>query len=175
MIARKARRYVEVAEQGLRFFPGAAETLGAVASRWPVAICSGALRPEIEYALRRLDRLDQIAAIISAEDTDKCKPDPEGYRLALAALQAHRPERPQSRAGTNTGQKEETPLDLAAGHCLVVEDSLAGIISAKGAGMRTVGVSNTYTADQLLDAGADVVVDGLAILTPEWIDRRFAS
>jgi beta-phosphoglucomutase-like phosphatase (HAD superfamily) len=57
----------------------------------------------------------------------------------------------------------------------VVEDSLAGIISAKGAGMRAVGVSNTYAADQLLDAGADFVIDELATLTPEWIVRRFAS
>jgi beta-phosphoglucomutase len=170
LIARKARRYVEVAEQGLRFFPAAAETLGAVASRWPVAICSGALRPEIEYALRRLDRLGQVAAIISAEDTDKCKPDPEGYRLALAALRAHA----RNSRGRGPGQEQETPLDLASSHCLVVEDSLAGIISAKGAGMRTVGISNTYTAGQLVEAGADVVVDGLATLTPEWIDRRFA-
>ena len=155
------------------FFRAAAETLGAVASRWPVAICSGALRPEIEYALRRLGRLEQIAAIISAEDTDKCKPDPEGYRWPwpLCRLSpgtaAVRPE--------PTRDSRKTPLDLAASHCLVVEDSLAGIISAKGAGMRAVGVPNTYTADQLLDAGADVVIDGLAVLTPEWIDRRFAS
>src|SRR5437868_10152960 len=85
LIARKARRYVAVAEQGLRFFPAAAETLQAVASRWPVAICSGALRSEIEFALRRLDCLDRVGAIISAEDTDQCKPDPAGYRLALAA------------------------------------------------------------------------------------------
>ena len=175
LIARKARRYVQVAEQGLRFFPAAAETLGAVASRWPVAICSGALRPEIEYALRRLDRFDQVAAIISAEDTDKCKPDPEGYRLALAALRAHARDGRGPGSRTTPAQARDRPLDLAAGHCLVVEDSLAGIISAKGAGMRTVGVSNTYTADQLRQAGADVVVDGLATLTPEWIDRRFAS
>ena len=57
----------------------------------------------------------------------------------------------------------------------MVEDSLAGIVSAKGAGMRAVGVPNTYTADQLRQAGADEVVDGLATLTPEWIERRFAS
>jgi beta-phosphoglucomutase len=171
LIARKARRYVEVAERGLRFFPEAAETLGTVASRWPVAICSGALRPEIEYALRRLDRLDRIAAIISAEDTEKCKPDPEGYRLALAALRTH------ARDGRGSGARPDqaTPQELAAGHCLVIEDSLAGIISAKGAGMWAVGVSNTYTADQLLEAGADAVVDGLGALTPLWIDRRFAS
>ena len=51
--ARRAR-YVAVAEAGLRFFPRRPETLSALASRWPVAICSGALRPEIEFALRRL-------------------------------------------------------------------------------------------------------------------------
>jgi beta-phosphoglucomutase len=173
LIAQKARRYVEVADQGLRFFPAAAETLGAVAARWPVAICSGALRSEIEYALRRLDRYDQVAAIISAEDTDRCKPDPEGYRLALVALRAHVRNGEGCRSATATGQ--ETPLDFAAGDCLVIEDSLAGIASAKEAGMRAIGVSNTYTALELLHAGADVVVDGLATLTLEWIERRFAS
>ena len=65
--------------------------------------------------------------------------------------------------------------DLAPTDCLVVEDSLAGIVSAKSAGMWAVGVPNTYTAQQLLEAGADDVILGLADLTPSWIDRRFAS
>jgi beta-phosphoglucomutase-like phosphatase (HAD superfamily) len=171
LIAQKARRYVEVAEQGLRFFPAAADTLGAVAARWPVAICSGALRSEIEYALRRLDRLDQVTAIIAAEDIDKGKPHPECYRLALAALRNHA----WNSHGDLTTSQQKTRLDLGAGNCLVVEDSLAGIVSAKGAGMRAIGVSNTYAADQLYKAGADVVVDTLATLTPEWIERQFAS
>jgi beta-phosphoglucomutase len=168
LIAQKAQRYVEVAGQGLRFFPEAAETLEAIAARWPVAICSGALRPEIEDALRRLGRLNNIAAIISAEDTDKGKPDPQGYRLALAALRAC-----TCNGHDLTALHPKTQLNLEAINCLVIEDSLAGIISAKGAGMRAVGVPNTYTAHQLRDAGADEVVDGLATFTPEWIERRF--
>jgi beta-phosphoglucomutase len=171
LIARKARRYVEVAEQGLRFFPAAAETLRAVAVRWPVAICSGALRPEIEYGLTRLGRLDQVKAIISAEDTGKCKPDPEGYRLALFALQTHA----DGGSGADPEPEHAAPIKLGAANCLVVEDSLAGIMSAKGAGMRAVGVSNTYTALELRRAGADEVIDGLATLTPDWIERRFSS
>jgi beta-phosphoglucomutase len=168
LIAQKAHRYVEVAGQGLRFFPEAAETLGGVAARWPVAICSGALRPEIEDALRRLGQLDNITAIISAEDTEKGKPDPEGYRLALAALRA------RACNGRNlTRSHSKTQPNLEAINCLVIEDSLAGIVSAKGAGMRAVGVPNTYTADQLRGAGADEVVDGLATFTPDWIERRF--
>jgi beta-phosphoglucomutase len=171
LIARKAERYVQVAEQGLRFFPAAAKTLGVTAARWPVAICSGALRSEIEYALRRLGCRDQVVAIISAEDTEKCKPDPTSYRLALEAL----------RGCTWDGhlemtqRQQGTQLDLDAVNCLVVEDSLAGIAAAKGAGMHTVGVPNTYTPDQLREAGADAVIDGLATLTPDWIQRRFSS
>jgi beta-phosphoglucomutase len=168
LIAQKAQRYVEVARQGLRFFAEAAETLGAVAARWPVAICSGALRPEIEDALRQLGRLDNITAIISAEDTEKGKPDPEGYQLALAALQAHR-----CNEHDPITLHPKTQLNLEAINCLVIEDSLAGIVSAKRAGMRAVGVANTYTAHQLRDAGADDVVDGLATFTPEWIERHF--
>jgi beta-phosphoglucomutase-like phosphatase (HAD superfamily) len=166
LIARKARRYVEVAEQGLRFFPAAAETFRAVASRWPVAINSGALRPEIEYALRRMGCLEMVSAIVSAEDTDKCKPDPEGYRLALAALRAR-----HGAPGTGLGITGE----LSASDCLVIEDSLAGIISAKGAGMWAVGVATTYDADLLRRAGADAVIAALAVATPEWIERRFSA
>ena len=150
LITRKAQRYVEAAAQGLRFFPAAAETLGAVAARWPVAICSGALRPEIEYGLSRLGRLDQVKAIVSAEDTNKCKPDPEGYRLAVFALQDHT----DRSSGIKPVLEQAASTRLAAVDCLVVEDSLAGIMSAKGAGMRAVGVSNTYTALELRRAGA---------------------
>src|SRR5829696_9101990 len=83
LIAKKAGRYAAVASAGLRFFPGAPECLAALSGRWPLAICSGALRPEIEFALGRLGRRDRVGAIVSAEDTTRCKPDPQGYLLAL--------------------------------------------------------------------------------------------
>ncbi len=171
LIAKKARRYVEVASQGLQFFAHANQALKVTSTRWPVAICSGALRPEIEYALDRLGCLDRVTAIISAENMTKGKPDPEGYRLTLAALRSHVSNSPRARHLS----PQTTPSDLDAGNCLVIEDSLAGIVSAKGAGMRTIGVPNTYTIKQLRDAGADDVIDGLAILTPEWIERRFTA
>jgi HAD superfamily hydrolase (TIGR01509 family) len=156
LIARKAARYADVAARGLRFFPGAARCVDAMADRWPVAICSGALRPEIEYALGRLEVRDRIAAIISAEDAERCKPDPEGYLLALDALKS---------TGT---------FGLEAGHCLVVEDSLAGIQSAKAAGMWALGVPHTYTSEQLRAAGADAVVPDLHALSVTWVQRFFA-
>lgn len=159
LVARKAVRYVAAAEKGLRFFPRAAETLEQTAALWPIAICSGALRAEIEYGLTRLGRLESVTAIIAAEDAEKCKPDPQGYLLALDAL----------------GKRRDGGPRLEAGQCLVIEDSLAGIMSAKGAGMRTIGVTNTYSAPELREAGADDVVDGLGILTPVWLTERFGG
>jgi HAD superfamily hydrolase (TIGR01509 family) len=155
LIARKASRYEALAETGLRFFPGAAEVISNLADRWPLAICSGALRGEIEFALARLGVSDRVGAIISAEDTQRCKPDPEGYLLALEAL--------RSVVGD----------DLDARRCLVVEDSLAGVQSAKAAGMWTVAVAHTYPADQLRSAGADAVLERLDALDPTWIARFF--
>jgi beta-phosphoglucomutase len=158
MIARKAVRYAEEAERGLRFFPRAAEALASLADRWPVAINSGALRPEIEFALRQMGVRDRVAAIVSAEDASQGKPDPMGYLLTLEALKA-----------------EPGLADLEAETCLVFEDSLAGIVSARGAGMRAVGVAQTYGAEELRGAGAEAVVDDLRRVDPSWVDRTFGS
>ena len=57
----------------------------------------------------------------------------------------------------------------------MIEDSLAGIVSAKGAGMWAVGVATTYDADQLREAGADAVIEALVVATPEWIEQRFCQ
>ncbi|HEY2159213.1 MAG TPA: HAD family phosphatase [Isosphaeraceae bacterium] len=154
LIARKAARYAEVAEAGLKFFPSAAETLAGLAERYPVAICSGALRAEIEYALRRLKVRDRVHSITSAEDTERCKPDPEGYLIALDRLRANLP-------------------DLEPHQCLVIEDSLAGLEAARAAGMIAVGVTHTYRHDELERAGAAAVVGGLGAITPGWVAAKF--
>jgi beta-phosphoglucomutase len=150
LIALKAEMYANAAEWGVKLFPEAAETLASLADRYPVAICSGALRPEIESALLRLKVRDRVQSITSAEDTERCKPDPEGYLIALDRLGADLP-------------------DLEAGQCLVIEDSLAGIQAARAAGMVAVGVTHTYRRDELEGAGASAVVEELARITPAWI------
>ena len=65
--------------------------------------------------------------------------------------------------------------DLRPEHCVVVEDSLAGVASAKGARMWAVGITHTYGAEALREAGADAIIDGLETLTPDWITGRFAA
>ena len=123
-----------------------------------MAINSGALRPEIEFSLNKMGVRDRVVAIVSAEDASKGKPDPMGYLLALKEL-----------------RKGPGLADLPASTCLVFEDSLAGIISAKGAGMKAVGVAQTYGEAELVGAGADAVLGDLVPLTPGWVDRMFGA
>lgn len=158
MIARKGRRYFEVAEKGLKYFPDAAATLRRMSDRYPVAINSGALKAEIVFTLEKLGLRDRVSAIIAAEDALRCKPDPAGYVQALDALRLAHPS-----------------LGLQPAACLVIEDSLAGLQSAKGAGMKAVGITQTYPAADLTGAGADATIDGLAELTPAWIEATFAD
>jgi len=160
LIARKAARYAEDAALGLRFFPGAADCLAALADSWPLAINSGALRPEIDHALALLRRLDRVAVVVSAEQAGRCKPDPQGYTLALEGL----------REAPGLGL-----ADLDPAECLVIEDSLAGVQSAKAAGMWAAGVPNTYPGDALRSAGADAVVAGLPEFTPAWVAENFPA
>ncbi|CAN8067588.1 unnamed protein product, partial [Agarophyton chilense] len=48
-------------------------------------------------------------------------------------------------------------LSVPPARCIVIEDAVAGVLAAKAAAMRCIAVSTSLSADQLRDAGADVV------------------
>ncbi len=156
LIARKASYYrEEIHRRGYPFFAGAVELVAAVAARgWMLGLVSGALREEVEGALRQAEVRDRFKVLVTAEDVSASKPDPESYRLALAGLNSRPP----------------LPERLIHPHeVLAVEDSPAGLESAAGAGLLTLGVAHTYSAAEL--AGARAVVDSLAGLTTERIEK----
>lgn len=144
LIARKAAYYrEEIRRSGFPFFPGAAELVRSCGDRgWMLAVVSGALRDEVEGALaqERLDRYFKV--LVTAEDVERTKPDPEGYRQALEGLNALPP----------LPERLLHPHEVAA-----LEDSPAGLEAAAGAGLRTVGVAQTYGAELL--SPADAVVE----------------
>jgi len=147
LIDEKAARYLARMERDPPLFPGAATVVRDLARRHRLAICSGALRQEVEGVLAAAHLTDCFAALVAAEDVARGKPDPEGYITALAALH-------------HAGETE-----LAADRCLVIEDTVAGIAAAKGAGMRCLAVAHTYPIERL--GGADRVIPTLAEVTPE--------
>ena len=104
--------------------------------RYRLAIASGGQREQIDHALRDTSIEPDFDVIVSADDVAVGKPDPTIYLHTLRLLNARLP-RP--------------PL-LRADECLVIEDSRAGILAGKAAGMRVVALTTTYPADQLTDA-----------------------
>lgn len=103
------------------------------------AVCSGAIRNDIEQMLAGSDLMDAFEVIITAEDVKKGKPDPQGYVLALEKL----------------NQDEKTPIKPA--ECVVIEDSHWGLAAAAAAGMHPVAITNTYPAEQLRDKAEKII------------------
>jgi beta-phosphoglucomutase len=146
LIEAKRPVYQSRARTGLQTFAGAAGVLRLLHTLGPLAIVSGALRDEIELGLNVLGVRELVGQIVSAEDTRRGKPDPEGYLLAL------------DWARTQRGH------DLAL-DALVLEDSLSGIEAAKDAGLTCLAVAHSYESEELRAAGADEVVAAIGDVT----------
>ncbi len=143
LIRRKQRAYARLSGARLRVGRHAAGLLRAVSRRLPVAIVSGAARREIVTALRR-GRVDRVVeTIVAAEDVRRCKPDPEGYRLALARLGIGCPD-----------------------GSVAIEDAPGGVRAARAAGLRVIGIAATCRSSVLREAGASAVVRSIDRIVP---------
>lgn len=143
LIARKTEAFEAIVGARDVLYAGAADAVRRLASSFPLGIASGALRSDIEMILKGsgLERLFRF--IVSAEDTPESKPAPDPY---LRAAELH---------------------GVAANECVAIEDSRWGIVSAKAAGMKCVGITTTYPAADLTTA--DVVIRSLDEFTAELI------
>ena len=66
--------------------PGTQALIEALAGRVPLAVGSGALRAEVEHVLEAADLRRHFAVVVTAEDVERGKPDPETYATCLARL-----------------------------------------------------------------------------------------
>jgi HAD superfamily hydrolase (TIGR01509 family) len=130
-------------ERELPLLPGADEAVREAAQRWPLGLASSSNREIIDAVLGRTGWGELIAVTVSSEEVERGKPAPDVYLEAARRLDA--------------------PPD----RCIAVEDSNAGIRSAKAARMRVVAVPNqAYPPEPEVLASADVVLDSLLELRP---------
>ena len=60
-------------------------------------------------------------------------------------------------------------LQLSPSECVVFEDAINGVQAAKAAGAKCIGITSSFTAQELTDAGADAVFSGFEnIAVPEF-------
>ncbi len=120
----------------LQSLPGVMKLLKELKdNNYRMALATSAPLENAKVILETLGITEYFDAIVSGEDVEKGKPDPEVFLKAAKRI------------------------DVKASNCLVFEDSIAGIQAAKGAGMKCIAVSITHTVEKL--SLADLVVKSL--------------
>ena len=86
LIEGKSRIYQQLIERSLTMVPGAAEFVRDAATRYRLAIVSGALRREIDLVLSRTTIADLFEVIVAAGDVPRCKPDPAARAAGMPCV-----------------------------------------------------------------------------------------
>ena len=135
LIEERIARYIARASDGSTVTDGVRAAVAHAAEHVPVGVVSAATRAEIEPVLAAAGI--SVAALVTADDVEHGKPDPEPYER-VAAL-----------------------LDIPARDIVVFEDTEAGVASAKAAGAYVVALTRTLDATRL--AAADEHVAGIDV------------
>jgi beta-phosphoglucomutase len=139
LVERKREEFWRLLD-GLAPIDGAEAFVEAAAARYRIGLCTSASRHTRELAFDPLGWEEHFEAFVTAEDVTCSKPDPEPYRLVAEKL------------------------GVAPERCLVVEDSLSGVRSARAAGARVAALTTSMERDELEAAGAHVVVESFTEL-----------
>ena len=126
---------------------GSRESLLAASQYLPVAVVSSSGRESVEETIRRMNIADAVSFYAGFEDYQNCKPEPDGYLKAAEELQVE-------------------PAD-----CLVFEDSVVGIRSAKNAGMKTIAVTHRCADIETVTELADMTIRDYADLDASFFRR----
>jgi len=159
VLGAKTDLHRQMIEDELPLFPGVMTFLKAASRHFSIGLVSMANKAEVGYVFQRANLTPLFSVIVTAEDASVCKPDPDCYLAGLRKL--------------NEKRQHERQLPLLATECLAIEDSPPGIQSARAAGMRTLGITNTVPEHALRAAGADVVTASLADWTVDAVKRLF--
>ncbi len=133
---------------GAPVIDGAVEVVRRFAGRYRTAVASSAHRQVIDAALEALGLSDAFDMVVSSDEVARGKPAPDVYLETARRLGVE-------------------PAD-----CLVVEDSLNGVLAAKAAGTTVVLVPNTSVppAPGAREA-ASVVLERVSELDPDALAR----
>jgi beta-phosphoglucomutase len=157
LIERKAGVYGAMIANRDVLYPGAERFVRRCAERFPLILVTGTLHAEAESILRRANLRSLFVDIIAAEDTERGKPEPDGFLTALGRLGfVLRPHPP-----------------IVAAECLAIEDTPAGVEAARRAGMKILALCHTASEHEL--RSADVIRPSIGEADLDDVLRRLAK
>ena len=133
-----------------RIFPGVERFLRALKEKGiPTAIVTSSNDAKMKVLFDSLPGFrDYFDVVVTDTDVTRSKPDPQGYMLAAERL------------------------GVPSEHCVVFEDSRAGLEAGRRAGGKVVAVATTLTHEDIAGCG-DIVIDSFEELTPERVEALF--
>src|SRR5438034_1919992 len=150
---RKEEHYRAAARrQGVVPLPGVKALVeGLRQAGFKQAIGSSAPRANLDLILKLTELASFFDVLVSMEDTQRGKPDPQVFLVAAQRLK------------------------IPPSHCIVVEDAVAGVQAAKAGGMKCIAVDFVGHHGQaaLRSAGADRVVKNLEEVTVDRVRQLF--
>jgi HAD superfamily hydrolase (TIGR01509 family) len=139
-------------EEGIPILDGTRDFLRSLrAAGIPCVIGTSTERMNIELAFEQLDLGSFFLGAVCSEDVSRGKPDPEVF-LKAATLVGVDPQ-----------------------NCVVLEDSAHGIIAARRGGMKGLGLATTRDKKDLIEVGADLVVDNPSELSIGLLESLFQA
>jgi beta-phosphoglucomutase-like phosphatase (HAD superfamily) len=141
LVQERIDAYKALAASGSTVGAPVREAVRYAAARVPVAIVSGAFRAEIEPVVAAAGIAGELSMIVTADDVEHGKPNPEGYLLAV----------------------ERLGVDPA--RTVAFEDTEAGVSSAKDAGLRCLAVRGTLPDERL--GRADELIETIDVALME--------
>ena len=139
-VRRKQELTLRLLGDAPRLYPGVVPLVRSLQGRVSLAIVTTTWRANVEAVLRSANLLDAFPVIVSKEEVSAPKPDPEGYRLALARL------------------------GVPASDAVALEDSPTGLAAARAAGLRVIAVGCPISVGEL--AGGAEFLQSIGDLTP---------
>lgn len=134
LLTERRERYAALVAERSPVRPGARDLVRAlVDSGRRVAIVTGAQRPDVRLVLDGIAEGGHFEVIVTEEDVQRGKPDPEGFLLAATAL------------------------GVEPGSTVVLEDSVAGVRAGLAAGMTVIALAGTADEQTLAAEGVTVV------------------
>ncbi len=113
----------------------------------PMGIATSGIVPNIDFMFQHISIRHFFTAITDGSMVTHGKPNPEIFLKTAAALQVN------------------------ATDCIAFEDSIAGIRSARAAGMFTIGLSTTHSVEELMHEAHWVVPDYTHTSTPNLMQK----
>ena len=145
----KEALFRKIYDQDIKPVDGLADFLKRLEDqKLPRAIATSAPRSNVDFTLDKTGLGRFFDTILDDTFVEQGKPHPDIYLKTAKAL------------------------NFEPGWCVVFEDSLAGVESAKNAGCKVVGVTTTHTREELKDT--DLVIDNFVGLEPkELVSKLF--